>query len=58
MYRAIGIIVMYRAQKQRENELSRAEWAAPIRDLIKIETVDAYQGRRTRSVAADRKLTQ
>ncbi|MCY1271460.1 ATP-dependent RecD-like DNA helicase [compost metagenome] len=41
----IGIIVMYRAQKQLlENELSRAEWAAPIRDLIKIETVDAYQG--------------
>jgi serine/threonine protein kinase len=41
----IGIIVMYRAQKQLlENELSRAEWVAPIRDLIKIETVDAYQG--------------
>ncbi|MFJ2689418.1 AAA domain-containing protein [Pseudomonas sp. NPDC087336] len=41
----IGIIVMYRAQKKLlENELSRAEWAAPIRDLIKIETVDAYQG--------------
>lgn len=41
----IGIVVMYRAQKQLlENELSRAEWAAPIRDLIKIETVDAYQG--------------
>lgn len=41
----IGIIVMYRAQKQLlEKELSKAEWAAPIRDLIKIETVDAYQG--------------
>ncbi|NAP04677.1 hypothetical protein B1F73_04115 [Pseudomonas syringae] len=41
----IGIIVMYRAQKKLlENELSKAEWAAPIRDLIKIETVDAYQG--------------
>lgn len=41
----IGIIVMYRAQKQLlEGELSRAEWAASIRDLIKIETVDAYQG--------------
>jgi serine/threonine protein kinase len=41
----IGIIVMYRAQKQLlEAELSSREWAAPIRDLTKISTVDSYQG--------------
>lgn len=41
----IGIIVMYRAQKQLlESELSRTEWMAPLRDLCNIDTVDSYQG--------------
>ncbi|EPG36841.1 hypothetical protein F907_02538 [Acinetobacter colistiniresistens] len=41
----IGIITMYRTQKEKiENEISKAEWARPIRDLIKIDTVDSYQG--------------
>lgn len=41
----IGIITMYRTQKEKiENELSKAEWARPIRELIKIDTVDSYQG--------------
>lgn len=36
---------MYRTQKEKiENELSKAEWARPIRELIKIDTVDSYQG--------------
>lgn len=42
----IGIIVMYRAQKQLlEAELSKAEWMAPLRDLYHIDVVDAYQGK-------------
>lgn len=41
----IGVITMYRAQKTLlEKELSKAEWAAPIRSLIRIDTVDSYQG--------------
>lgn len=27
-----------------EEELSRAEWAAPLRDAVRIDTVDSYQG--------------
>jgi hypothetical protein len=42
----IGIITMYRAQKVLlERELSKAEWAAPIRGLTRVDTVDSYQGR-------------
>lgn len=41
----IGVITMYRAQKVLlEKELSKAEWAAAIRSLIRIDTVDSYQG--------------
>jgi len=41
----IGIITMYRAQRDLlDQQLSRAEWAGPLRCLIKIDTVDSYQG--------------
>lgn len=41
----IGLITMYRGQKRLiEEELSRAEWAAPLRDAVRIDTVDSYQG--------------
>jgi hypothetical protein len=41
----IGIITMYRAQRDLlEQKLSQAEWAGPLRRLIKIDTVDSYQG--------------
>ncbi|MCV5208941.1 C-terminal helicase domain-containing protein, partial [Escherichia coli] len=41
----IGIITMYRQQKEEiDNAISRAEWAASLRGLIKIDTVDSYQG--------------
>ncbi|WP_313342029.1 AAA domain-containing protein [Stenotrophomonas sp.] len=41
----IGVITMYSAQKALlEKELSKAEWAASIRSLIRIDTVDSYQG--------------
>ena len=45
----IGIITMYRGQKQLiEEELSRAEWAAPLRDAVRIDTVDSFQGQQAR----------
>ncbi|NGZ68978.1 AAA family ATPase [Vibrio aestuarianus subsp. cardii] len=41
----IGIITMYNRQKDTiDSAISRAEWARDIRDLIKIDTVDSYQG--------------
>lgn len=41
----IGIITMYNRQKDAiDSAISRAEWARDIRDLIKIDTVDSYQG--------------
>ena len=41
----IGIITMYRAQRDLlDQKLSQAEWAGPLRCLIKIDTVDSYQG--------------
>ncbi|WP_410951736.1 AAA domain-containing protein [Pseudomonas sp. S1(2024)] len=41
----IGVITMYRGQKRLiEEELSRAEWAAPLRGAVRIDTVDSYQG--------------
>lgn len=41
----IGVITMYRGQKRLiEEELSRAEWAAPLRDAVKVGTVDSVQG--------------
>lgn len=47
----IGIITMYQQQKTYlRTELSKAEWAADIRDLIKIDTVDSYQGQENRLI--------
>ena len=47
----IGIITMYRAQKDLiESELSKAEWATPLRHLIKIDTVDSYQGQENKII--------
>lgn len=47
----IGIITMYRAQKDLlEKELSKAEWAVVLRDLIRIDTVDSYQGQENKIV--------
>ena len=44
----IGVITMYRGQKQLiEEELSRAEWAAPLRDAVRIDTVDSFQGQQS-----------
>ncbi|CNI68378.1 serine/threonine protein kinase [Yersinia rohdei] len=47
----IGIITMYRAQKDEiETHLSRAEWMRPLRDLIRVDTVDSYQGRENKII--------
>lgn len=47
----IGIITMYQQQKALlQTELSKAEWAADIRELIKIDTVDSYQGQENRLI--------
>ncbi|TFH84735.1 nuclease [Billgrantia azerbaijanica] len=47
----IGIITMYRAQKELlEKALSKAEWAVAMRDLIRIDTVDSYQGQENKIV--------
>lgn len=41
----IGIITLYKAQKDKvESMISQTDWLQPIRDLIKIDTVDSYQG--------------
>lgn len=43
-FHPIGVITMYREQKLLlEKELSKAEWAAPIR-VVKDDTVYSYQG--------------
>lgn len=47
----VGIITMYRQQRdQIEAELSKAEWAVSIRDLVRVDTVDSYQGQENRIV--------
>jgi len=47
----IGVITMYQQQKAHlQTELSKAEWAADIRELIKIDTVDSYQGQENRLI--------
>ncbi|MEX5523513.1 AAA domain-containing protein, partial [Bacillus cereus] len=47
----VGIITMYHQQKSLlKSELSKAEWATDIRDLIKIDTVDSYQGQENRLI--------
>ncbi|MBN7283994.1 MULTISPECIES: AAA domain-containing protein [Vibrio] len=47
----IGIITMYRAQKYEiETQLNQAEWMGPLRDLIRIDTVDSYQGQENKII--------
>lgn len=47
----IGIITMYRAQKEEiETTLSRSEWMRPLRKLIRIDTVDSYQGQENKII--------
>ncbi|POS07419.1 DNA helicase [Burkholderia gladioli] len=48
---AIGIIAMYAAQRDLiRKKLDQADWAAPIRDLYTIGTVDSYQGKENRII--------
>lgn len=47
----IGVIAMYSAQvKEIERQLARAEWIGPARSLVKVDTVDSYQGKENRIV--------
>lgn len=47
----IGIIAMYSAQVTRiNNAIARAEWLGPLRSLIKVDTVDGYQGKENRII--------
>lgn len=47
----IGIIAMYSAQVTRiNNAIARAEWLGPLRSLIKVDTVDSYQGKENRII--------
>lgn len=47
----IGIITMYRQQKEEiESAISRAEWAGALRGLIKVDTVDSYQGQENKII--------
>lgn len=42
----IGVIAMYAAQvKEIERALARADWLGATRSLIKVDTVDSYQGK-------------
>lgn len=47
----IGIIAMYSAQVTRiNNAIAQAEWLGPLRSLIKVDTVDGYQGKENRII--------
>ncbi|TMO99737.1 nuclease [Pseudoalteromonas sp. S3260] len=47
----IGIIAMYRLQRDYiETHLSKEEWMTPLRHLIKIDTVDSYQGQENKII--------
>jgi len=47
----IGIITMYRAQKEEiDTAISRSEWIGPIRNMIKVDTVDSYQGQENKII--------
>lgn len=47
----IGIITMYRAQKNEiETQLNQAEWMGPLRHLLRIDTVDSYQGQENKII--------
>ena len=42
----IGVICMYMAQKEQiEQEFARRPWSSSFRRLVRIETVDSYQGK-------------
>src|SRR5256885_614815 len=42
----IGVICMYSAQKVRIDEIfSRRPWEVRFRNIVRIETVDSYQGK-------------
>lgn len=47
----VGIIAMYSAQVTLiNNAIARAEWLGPLRSLIKVDTVDGYQGKENRII--------
>lgn len=47
----IGIIAMYASQvKEIERDIARSEWIGELRSLIKVDTVDSYQGKENRIV--------
>ena len=47
----IGIIAMYAAQRDLiRRKLDQADWAADIRDLYSVGTVDSYQGKENRII--------
>jgi flavin-binding protein dodecin len=47
----IGIIAMYAAQVTLiNNAIARAEWLGSMRSLIKVDTVDSYQGKENRII--------
>jgi hypothetical protein len=47
----IGVIAMYAAQRDLiRRKLEQADWAADIRDLYSIGTVDSYQGKENRII--------
>lgn len=48
---AIGVIAMYAAQRDLiRRKLEQADWAADIRDLYTVGTVDSYQGKENRII--------
>lgn len=47
----IGVICMYAAQRDLiQSRLQKAEWATALRELIKVGTVDSYQGKENQIV--------
>lgn len=47
----IGVVAMYASQvKEIERELARADWLGALRSLVKVDTVDSYQGKENRVV--------
>jgi serine/threonine protein kinase len=47
----IGIIAMYSAQvAEINNAIAKAEWLGAMRQLVKVDTVDSYQGKENRIV--------
>jgi superfamily I DNA and/or RNA helicase len=49
--RPIGVICTYANQKLLlQKLLSEQEWAIKIRDLVKVDTVDSYQGKENRII--------